>query len=425
MTLRLLHSPAEMLAAGLLLCALVLGGGPGPGNIVVQALAGAALAYGALRWRKAPPDRFARGMNWLLFASTGLVLIQLLPLPVDVYMRLPQRAGVVADIRATGLAPGWMPLTLDRPGTLRALLGLEAFAGMWLLAGTLSMDARVRLLKVALAAGILLAVIGFAQASAKLDTTGANATFANRNHFASLMAMLVPVGFALSRQQGTNAGGALLGYSAVVVLLLAAALSYSRAGSLLALYAAIASVAAMGGRNQHPHSHRATLAALASLSVAMAVVAFYAWDRLGARFGSNVASDLRWDYWENGIHALRAYLPWGSGLGSFRWVYQGFEPIAGLGEFTYAVHAHNELLELGIEAGIAGLLLAIAFLALLAKTVAGIHASPERPWPTAAAIACSVPLLHSLVDFPLRTQACSIALALLLSVMRDSIPRHR
>jgi O-antigen ligase len=414
-----------MLAAGLLLCALVLGGGPGPGNIVVQALAGAALAHGALRWRKSPPDQFARGMNWLLLASTSLVLIQLLPLPVDVYMRLPQRAGVVADIRAAGLAPGWMPLTLDRPGTLRALLALEAFAGMWLLAGTLSMDARVRLLKLALAAGILLAVIGFAQASAKLDTTGANATFANRNHFASLMAMLVPVGFAVSRHQRESAAGTLLGYSAVVVLLLAAALSYSRAGSLLALYAAIASVAAMGGRNQHPHSHRATLAALASLSVAGAVVAFYAWDRLGARFGSNVASDLRWDYWENGIHALRAYMPWGSGLGSFRWVYQGFEPTAGLGEFTYAVHAHNELLELGIEAGVAGLLLAIAFLALLAKTVAGIRASPERPWPTAAAIACSVPLLHSLVDFPLRTQACGITLALLLSVMRDSIPRHR
>lgn len=410
-------SLTEVLAAGLLLSALVLGGGPGPGNVVVQALAGAALGLGVLRWRNTHADRFARSMNWLLLAATGLVLIQLIPLPVDVYIRLPQRSAVVADLRAAGLAPAWLPMTLDRAGSMRALLALEGFAAMWLLAGTLGMEARVRLLKLALVAGVLLAAVGFAQASAKLDTTGASATFANRNHFASFMAMLVPLAFAVSRQQREIGARTFLGYSAVVVLLLAAALSFSRAGSLLALYAALASIVAIRGREQHSASHRLTLVAVISLT--MAVVAFYAWDRLGSRFSSDVVSDLRWDYWENSAHALYAHLPWGSGLGSFRWVYQGFEPTAGLGEFTYAVHAHNELLEIGIEAGVPGLLLVIAFLVLLAKAVAGIRAKPERIWSTAAAIACSVPLLHSLVDFPLRAQACSITLALLLAVMRD------
>lgn len=413
-------SLAVMLAATLLVAALSMGGGKaGSGTIVVHGLAGAALALAAFRWRSGLSTPFVRAMNWLLASAMLLALLQLVPLPVEVFAALPRRSAVVADLRSAGLQPAWLPMTLDWSGTLRTLLGLQAFAGMWFLASTLHVDERIRLLKLALLAGVVLAAMGFAQASAKADTTGAQATFANRNHFASLMAMLVPFAFAMSTRGGMRR---LLAYCAAAVLLLAAAMSFSRAGSLLALSSAIASLLLL----RQPRTHekpRHVVAAAGSVLLVAALVFYYAWEKLGARFGSSLVDDLRWKYLENGAHALAAYFPWGSGLGSFRWVYQGFEPETGMGEFTFATHAHNELLEIGIEAGLPALLVVSVFLLLVIAAARAVGKQPGAVWPRAAVIACSVPLLHSLVDLPLRTQACSITLALVLAVMCAPPPR--
>ena len=157
-------------------------------------------------------------------------------------------------------------------------------------------------------------------------------------------------------------------------------------------------------------------------ALAVGAIGYFAADRLLARFGSDLSGDLRWQYVQDGWKVLLAYFPWGSGLGSFQAVYERMEPIESLGEFTFARHAHNELLQNTIEAGAPGLLLMLVFLGTLAVGILrpASGRSPHPEWHAAAAIACLVPVLHSAVDYPLRTLACSTVLALVVSIVMDS-----
>jgi O-antigen ligase len=119
------------------------------------------------------------------------------------------------------------------------------------------------------------------------------------------------------------------------------------------------------------------------------------------------------------MRAVRDFLPWGSGLGSFRSVYQLYESRDQIST-TYVVHAHDDYLELALELGVGGILLIIAFLAWWARAVwrawrdadAGIYAR-------AASIATAAILVHSLVDFPLRTAAIDAAFAMCLALLID------
>lgn len=410
----------QAIAGLLLIVAMVLGGGPkGGGDAVVHAVALLALALAMLRWQFAPLGGLQRTVFWVLIAAVGVALLQLIPLPGEVFARLPQRAQVLSELRSAGLDPHWLPMTLDRWGTVRALLALLSFLAMWMLCTTLSLDARIQLLKLAVAVAVPMALLGFAQASIKRDTTGATALFANRNHFATLMAMLLPFAFAAARQARAqrNLGGGIAWHAAAVAMLLAAALSFSRVGSLLAFFSAAVALAILGGSNGRGFA--ASRNALIAVAIAALAVGYFASERLIARFHSDLAVDLRWQYFVNGWSVLKSYLPWGSGLGSFPFVYARFEPLQSLGEFTYANYAHNELLQNGMEAGLPVLALMAIFFGVVAIAAIGAlaHRSTAGDWHSAAAIAAVVPLLHSLVDYPLRTLACSILLALVVSVL--------
>ena len=410
---------AQGAAAALLLVAMACGGAlSGVGDTSVHFVAVIAFGLAIARWQWHTLGQAQKAMAWVLAAAIVLALLQLLPLPVGLFERLPARAPLVADLQAAGLQPHWMAMTLDRWATLRAGLALASFSAMWMLCTTLTMEARVRLLKLAVMGALPLALFGFAQASMKRDTTGANALFANRNHFAALMAMLLPLAFAAAREararRRQGAGAAWLGCA--VILLLGAAMSFSRTGFLLACLAALAVLLSQSPWKGRPSAGRT--GTWLALGVAAVGIGYFAFDRLGARFTSNLATDLRWTVLSQAWPLIQAWLPWGSGLGSFSTVYGAAEPWHALGEYVAAPYAHDELLQVAIEAGWPGLLLVGAFLVEVAVAVTGAFAgtSAGGEWRRAAAIATMVPLLHSLVDYPLRTLSCSLLLALLLSL---------
>ena len=106
-------------------------------------------------------------------------------------------------------------------------------------------------------------------------------------------------------------------------------------------------------------------------------------------------------------------------MGSFREVYRQFEPLQSLGEFTFANHAHNELLQNTIEGGLPALVLMLVFVGVVVASALALlrRGGGADPWRRAALVSASVPLIHSLVDYPLRTLACGILLALALAVL--------
>jgi len=444
---------AEVAAALLLVGAMVFGGGSrGAGDAVVHLLAIPALWLAITRWTRAEhhatatathvhAGRAARWFAYWLTAAALLVVLQLLPIPVSLFARLPQRADVLADLQQAGMQRAWLPTTLDVWGTVRSGLALATFAAMALLAMTLSQAARRRLLTLALLLAVPMALLGFAQAAAGQapglrfhdyhHPMGAIGLFANRNHFADLLGMLLPFAllFAVQAQSRQQRALAMAWYALIVILMLAIALSFSRAGIALAALA-VATILVLlrpqGGRSRH-------LMPLLAFGIAALGIATYAWSGIVDRLALDPLADLRWQYLHYGREALAAWWPVGSGFGTFRDVYAPFEPVSAMTN-VHALHAHNDLLELLIEGGAMGLILLGGLIALLVGSFSKIRNSLQyeslnaRRLHLACTVSCVVPLLHSLVDYPLRTLAIAVPFGLALSVALvtgPASPRHQ
>lgn len=431
---------AELAAALLLTAALLAGGGSrGIGDVIVHMAALPALLLALMRWQWAPASRPQRAMAVICLGAIALAVLQLIPLPPAILSMLPGRSDVLADLAQARQAHGWLPLTLDRWGTVRALLAMLVFASFWALACTLTTAARLRLLKLALVLATLTALLGYAQSAAGTHSAlrfydyhhpiGAIGLFANRNHFACLMAMLLPFAIALGVQSQTRrrVPAALAWYAVAAMLFLAAALSFSRTGLALACAAALASVVLSSRVTDASKPGRVRRwAPMAAIAVAIAGIAVYAWDGISHRLQQDPLEDLRWQYLRYGWDAAQAYLPWGSGWGSFKSVYAPLEPVAAMRE-VFALHAHNDVLETLIEAGLPGIVLILTLLVTVIYVTRKslIDHTFHGPILSAAAIAAFVPLAHSLVDYPLRTHAVAVVFALVLSFLLTNASESR
>ena len=100
----------------------------------------------------------------------------------------------------------------------------------------------------------------------------------------------------------------------------------------------------------------------------------------------------------------------GTGLGSFFSIWPIFENTTSLGE-KYITHVHNDYIELFLETGISFFILVVIFIALIARN--GL----TNEFTQAAVISIFSIMVHSFVDFPLRTMAISMAFMLLVAII--------
>jgi O-antigen ligase len=106
--------------------------------------------------------------------------------------------------------------------------------------------------------------------------------------------------------------------------------------------------------------------------------------------------------------------PIGAGLGSFPQVYAGVEPVDIMAE-TFFNHAHNDYLEIWLEAGILGVAALLAFIGWWLNRsflVWTLPTTPGRNLSRAASAAITLLLIHSLVEYPSRALAIASVLAL-------------
>ena len=117
--------------------------------------------------------------------------------------------------------------------------------------------------------------------------------------------------------------------------------------------------------------------------------------------------------------ALPHFILLGSGLGSFSDVYPLYEDPDKV-ITVYVNHAHNDYVELALETGIPGMIVLVLFLWWWGAAVRRVWRSVEAgPYARAASIASAAILIHSLVDFPLRTAAISTCFAMCLALLAD------
>jgi O-antigen ligase len=136
------------------------------------------------------------------------------------------------------------------------------------------------------------------------------------------------------------------------------------------------------------------------------------------RFAADPINDARITFARNTFKAAAAFMPFGSGLGSFVTVYGLFERPEDVLPGIYVNRAHNDVLEFGLETGLPGIALMLLFAAwLAAKSYAawwktsGSTASIDVLLSRAATIIAALLVAHSFVDYPLRTEAMMTVMA--------------
>lgn len=427
--------------AYLLLCLLLGGSAQGIwANMILQLLGLGLLAWAALARETDQPPREARQLALIFILGLLVVAVQLVPLAPALWEQLGGRGPIIDGYRVLGLPPSRLPISTMPYDTAATVLTLiPPFA---LFAAVIRLGGRPVWLALALLAGTFAGILlGALQVSSAGPATSlwyiyedtneglAVGFFANANHMATLLVITLPFLAALlvaARGRGPNVQR----YSAVVVLIAAAALVVAVGLALngsLAGYGLALPVLAASAMIVVPARSRARrwLAPLSALLV-VAVAAGLAMSPIGSTvFKSNPDPSVhsRQYIFQTTAEAVADFMPWGSGLGSFRRIYAVYEDHDRLDPRTYVPHAHNDYLELALETGVPGLVVLLLFLIWWGRAAWRAWARPDAgDYARAAAIASAAILVHSLVDFPLRTAAISACFALCLALMIQRRP---
>lgn len=422
----------------LLLAGLVGGGQGGLGDLVAQECALLLIGWIAWEWQRGRL-RF-NGPAWaplLPLLAVALPLFQLLPIPHVAWSLGEQRTELLAQLHAAGLSPV-SRVSLDPAATEAALWSLAPAVAMFLAA--LAMPPRGKKLLLALVLGLGMAniLLGMAQLAGGVDSPlrlyrptnfdQAVGLFANRNHMASLLVMCLPIALVWTGSAAVDRLGGraisplrvVVGAGMVIALIVGIALTGSRAGVLLGLFAVLGSLPLALARGRHRGVRRLLVAAL-GVGV-MLVVQMSLFGALN-RAGGATRDDGRVQYTLHTLQAAKDYFPLGSGLGTFRRAYQPFEAA---NPSRYIVnHAHNDYAELLLEGGLLAGLLIVTGLFLWARQGLRLMRRGIRSeqfgenfgaLAVTAWLAGSVGLLHSAMDFPLRTTAAMTVFALLAGI---------
>jgi O-antigen ligase len=238
---------------------------------------------------------------------------------------------------------------------------------------------------------------------------------------ATLLVVCIPLLFALiadlsKKAENPRAGSAvlLLAVAGILVLLVGIFLNGSLAVLLLGLPVVMISAAILIPDGMRL---RGVAVALALLSIA-AILAVYLTPLQDKLLASNANSFAeRRTMWSNTIPAIKDHGLVGSGLGSYQKLYPQYEDQSAVTQ-VYVNHAHSDYLEIALETGLSGVLLLAAFLLWWASRAGPIwRPAAVDHYAVAASIASAAMLVHSLVDYPLRTAALSSIMAACLALM--------
>jgi O-antigen ligase len=426
-----------LVPAFLLLC-LLLGGASAAGwwaNLGLQLGGLLLLFYAAAARRSTPLSAASRQAIGIALVMVGLILIQLVPLPPGVWTHLPGRQAVAEGFRLLGQPLPWLPLSLEPYKTIASALWLlpafAVFAGVVVLGAYRSswvawVLAAVAIVSVAVGALQLAGGQGSSAYFYEITNYGAmTGFFANANHLATLLLATVPFLAALylnavnkgrSLKKSSGLLVVLAGTAAVVVVGIAGASSIAGAG-LAVPVAAASALLILSRKRRVPAWSGLLLAVLLLGSVAGAFSAPFNNNLTGER--AHTSEDSRLRSFTITSKAAGAYLPVGSGIGTFQQVYREHEDPAGVGHF-FMNHAHGDYLELALETGVPGLLLVLLFvLWWLRRTFVLWTLDDGDPFARAATIAIGAMLGHSMVDYPLRTAAMSAVFALCCGLIAD------
>lgn len=384
--------------------------------------------------------------RWGLLALAAgtflLVGVQLIPLPPGIWSQLPGREFIVQIDAAAGLGEIWRPLTLSPAGTRNALFSLFVPLAVLLLGIQLTREQLTKVALGVLAIGLVSGLLGLLQSIGSTQgplyfyriTNNGSAVglFSNRNHQAMFLAALFPL-LALYASQTARSPDharfklwvAMASGLFLVPLLL---VTGSRAGLVLGIVSMAVSlklyapplVTGVDKRRHKPKSKGFFWLGIGGGVVALGllVTLMSRAEALQRIVQGNVGEDLRFQVWGPIFDLAKQSFPVGTGFGSLPAIFQVHEPAALLSA-NYLNHAHNDWLEIMLEAGLPGLLLLAcaitAYLVALYRAVRGSQPPRTKQLSLIGALVICLFALGSVADYPLR--APSLAAVLVLAAL--------
>jgi O-antigen ligase len=422
---------------------LLLGGGTRGGflsDTILELIAIPAFLASLATLVALPRSESKQRAEWALMlclAIAALPLVQLVPLPPWLWTELPNREQIVTVFGLLGRELPWLPISVSPTATWVSVLSLLPPFAIFLGVIQLSYRERRVMSLIFIAVGIVAAFVGLAQVAQGPDSplrffavtneSEAVGFFANRNHFAALLYSLVLFGAAWATNVAYTVGSlserknfetstiATLTacFLGLVILIVTESITRSRAGLALTIIAIAGALALpLADRRRSSGGVTPVRLILASASLAIVLAVQFALYRILDRFADDPLADSRVTFARNTIAAAKAYMPFGSGVGTFVSVYPIFELPQDAISNAFVNHAHDDLLEVWLEGGVISLCLIAAFATwfLLRSAKIWWHVPDsiraiDLLLARAATIVVPLIIAHCAVDYPLRTGA--------------------
>lgn len=429
---------SDLIVAGTLFgLTLLLGGGSVVfplHRMIVEIAAALALGWFCLHgWRTQDGPAAVTGMM-LIVLTLVLILVQTIPLPPAIWQALPGRAAASGVFAAIGEPQRWFPLSLDPAATRASAFFFLVPATLFIATLHLDREGQYRLVALFALFALVNALLVTIQAQGHTGLTlyfttptrPGTGLFANKNHCAAMLVAAMPAMIAICRSllRDYSRTARHVACAAILVFLSLAVFGcLSRAGiALLPIGLGVALL--MMARGQM--SRRTIVIGTAVFAVLLLVAIFilprtYIVAQTLSRF--NTDSEGRYNFWPDVIAAIRTYLPAGSGIGTFVSIFTAQETLDNV-HLTYTNHAHSDYMEIALETGLPGLVLTIAFLIWF---VAVSWRRLGENWRGAGLdpvlIACTgmtILLIHSGLDYPLRTLTLAGTFAMFAAILASS-----
>jgi O-antigen ligase len=434
--------------AGYIVLVFLTGGGSRSDVASLIVLRPVAVLVSAWAFLQIDGATFKRWRGLLAIAAALFILpsLHLVPLPASIWQSLPGRDLVTTISKATELQASFRPLSMSPIDTVNALYSLFVPLAALLLCINLIERERRLILPVILGVGALAIVLGGLQALSPGSPTlhfyesdrmnAASGLFANRNHQALFLAVLLPMlsVFAATKSFSSIQRQLIIG-TGLVILLPLLLVTGSRAGLILGLVALVSVLALMPseasirerkGLRAWLRDPRLLIGAAGILCAFVIAVSQRA-EAFKRLFATSVVEESRFQIWQPALRATAELMPFGSGIGSFVRTYQVYET-DDLLTSTYRNHAHNDFIEIAMTGGLPALFMllvvVIAWARLSWKWMRLPPRSSEVLYGRLGAVLLLIFAIGSAVDYPVRVPSLACLLVIGAIWLRGSGPAN-